>query len=240
MLFKESQKSRRHLLECSSQFCSSLRDRRSLASRLLLPCAGEEGGVEVHHHLHGRLWDPGVEGEVQKGQTDVENPVFQVGDGCVAHGCVRVINWVFFSDEGFGIKPFSLVEPDQRPPPGLWQTHSKTRSEWHFYCSFPLVPFLEFGFLQQREWGNRSDTLKTDSAGLDVSGYASETHRAPRLVDKDTKSSAWEGSWRDGRKKLNCHKVTLIRKKNQKWWKQQGLCVESASSGITGEGKQCG
>lgn len=28
-------------------------------------------GVEVHHHLHGRLWGPGVEGEVQKGQTDV-------------------------------------------------------------------------------------------------------------------------------------------------------------------------
>lgn len=58
---------------------------RSLPPRLLLRCAGEDGGVEVHHHLHGRLWGPGVEGEVQKGQSDVENPVFQVGDGFVAH-----------------------------------------------------------------------------------------------------------------------------------------------------------
>lgn len=75
---------------------------RSLLPRLLLRCAG----VEAHHHLQARLWGPGVEGEVQKGQSDVENPVFQVGDGCAAHGCDGVINGVLFPD-GFEIKPFS-------------------------------------------------------------------------------------------------------------------------------------
>lgn len=72
------------------------------------------------------------------------------------------------------------IETNQIPPHGhnpcfsLTNTRNNSLLEWHFYCSFPLVPFLEFRFLQQQEWDNRPDTLKTDTAGLDLSGYTPE------------------------------------------------------------------
>lgn len=82
-----------------------------------------------------------------------------------------------FSHEQLGRVQVLKLGPPSGPKPGfcLTNTHNKSLLERHFYCSFPLVPFLEFEFLPQQERGNRPDTLKTDTAGLDISGYTPET-----------------------------------------------------------------
>lgn len=146
-----------------------------------------------------------------------------------------------FSHEQLGRVQVLKLGPPSGPKPGfcLTNTHNKSLLERHFYCSFPLVPFLEFEFLLQQERGNRPDTLKTDTAGLDISGYTPETlvlvcvssTAASRLsCSLASRIMNRRARW----KRLKCHKVTLILKKTNK---NKPEVLMATCAGITGVGK---
>lgn len=90
--------------------------------------------------------------------------------------CKQLFTQPRFLMEGSSFEAQGSEDPPT-PNPGFCPTNTPNKPllEWHFYCSFPLVPLLELPFLQQQERGNRTDTLKTDTAGLDVSGHMPET-----------------------------------------------------------------